>query len=138
MDQAVAIFESFNIDFRDGPSLHYLITDSSGTSVLVEFYQGEMHVIDNQSNWQQATNFILSSTGETPQGHCWRYDRIYDQLSEKKGRMMPSEAIELLAEVAQDATQWSVVYEMNSGDIQIVLGKKYDDMHLLHLDLQSK
>jgi hypothetical protein len=40
----------------------------------------------------------------------------------------------LLSSVAQSNTQWSVVYEMNTGDVNIVLGSGWDNVHVFHLD----
>ncbi|MBT3369058.1 MAG: linear amide C-N hydrolase [Nitrospina sp.] len=138
VDEAISILDRFNIDYGTGPALHYLIADANGDALLVEFYQGEMRLIHNQTDWHQATNFLISSSGDSPQGHCWRYDAIYSQLSENDGRISTTQAMGLLEDVAQGATQWSVVYDMDSGDIHIAMGAAYDEVHQLHLDLLSK
>ncbi len=36
--------QGYNIDFEGGPPIHYLMADANGKSVLVEYYNGEMHV----------------------------------------------------------------------------------------------
>jgi len=138
VEEAISILSGFNIDYGDGPALHYLIADATGEAVLVEYYRGEMRLIPNQSGWHQATNFLLSSIGDSPQGHCWRYDAIHERLTEKEGQVSTTQAMELLEDVAQGATQWSVVYDMDSGDIHIAMGGSYDQVHLLHLNMLSK
>jgi len=35
--------------------------------------------------------------------------------------------------VSQDGTQWSIVYEMNAGTVDVAMGRKYDAVHALHL-----
>ncbi len=138
VDEAIDILARFNIDYGNGPALHYLIADLSGESALVEFYQGEMRIIYNKFDWHQATNFLVSSVDEQSQGHCWRYDKILDQLSGQDGNVSVAQAFVLLEGVAQESTQWSVVYEMSTGDINIVMGKAYNEVHELHLDLLSE
>ena len=71
-------------------------------------------------------------------GHCWRYDRIEDALSQAGGRLSPEEALDLLGQVAQDGTQWSVVYDQHSGDVLVAMGRQYDRAHTLHLPLSPE
>lgn len=134
IDQAVSILESYNIDYGNGPALHYLIADKTGASVLVEFYQGEMYVVESQGDWLQATNFLVSATGDSPKGRCWRYDRIHNKLSESSGRLSAEEAMALLADVSQDSTQWSIVYDISRGNVHVSMGRDYE--HIYELQLQ--
>jgi len=139
VNEAIAIFHNYNVDMEGGPSIHYLIADSSGRSVLVEFYQGEMVVFPNETAWHLATNFLRASAGASAEGpalseaegECWRYDRISQRLTEAQGQMTTQDAVDLLAEVSQESTQWSVVYGMSSGDIHVTMGREYDDVHIL-------
>jgi len=135
VDEALAILGNYNIDMGAGPPLHYLVADASGQAVLVEFYQGQLHVIPNQTSWHLATNFLRAAAGDSPQGKCWRYDTIAGRLSEAEGRITPIAAMTLLADVSQGNTQWSVVYEMGGGDVEVAMGRAYDRVHTFHLDL---
>ncbi len=138
IDEAVSILESYNIDYGNAPALHYMIADASGRAALVEFYQSEMHVLYNQNAWHQATNFLRASTGESAEGHCWRYDMLSERLVSNTGKLSSQEAIDLLADVSQDGTQWSIVYGMSTGDIHVSMGQAYDDVHLLHFRLAEE
>jgi hypothetical protein len=138
VDEALAILQSYNIDFEGGPPLHYLMADSSGRSLLVEFYKGEMVVIPNETPWHLATNFLRASAGESAEGKCWRYDKISQRLTETEGQLTVQDAMDLLSDVSQGSTQWSVVYGMSSGDVNVVMAQKYDNVHTLHLDLAGK
>ena len=138
VDEAINILGSYNIDMGSVP-LHYLIASATGNSALVEFYKGKMVVFRNESPWQVATNFLVASTGGQPQGQCPRYDRLTQQLTSTGGQLTIQEAFHLLNDVSQDITQWSVVYEMTSGDINIIMGRKYTDkFHTLHLNLAKQ
>jgi len=133
VDEALAILQSYNIDFEGGPSLHYLIADSSGRSLLVEFYEGEMVIIPNETPWHLATNFLRASVGESAEGECWRYDKISQRLTEAEGQLAAQDAMDLLADVSQEGTQWSVVYGMSTGDVSVTMGRQYDTLHAFHL-----
>lgn len=122
VDEAVVLLQSYSIDMQGGPPIHYLIADASGRSALVEFYRGEMVVIFNETPWHLATNFLRASAGEFAEGRCWRYDRINQRLTETQGQVTTQDAMDLLAEVSQESTQWSIVYGMNSGDINVTRG----------------
>jgi hypothetical protein len=128
VDEAVKIISKYNIDFDGGPPIHYLIADATGKSVLVEFYRGNMNVIANNKPWHSATNFLRSSVDD-PRGQCWRYDRINTRLNEKQGLLNSKSAMDLLAEVAQENTQWSVVYQMGRGEVIVAMGKDYTNPH---------
>ncbi|MBE9507166.1 MAG: linear amide C-N hydrolase, partial [Chloroflexi bacterium] len=138
VDEAVAILQSYDVDVEGGPPLHYLIADPSERSALVEFYQGEMVVMQNETAWHLATNFLRASVGESATGECWRYDKISQGLSEAEGWLVMQDAIDLLAEVSQESTQWSIVYGMSTGSIDVAMGREYDDVHTLHLSLATE
>jgi hypothetical protein len=141
VDEALSIFGEYNIDFQGGPPLHYLLSDRSGRAVLVEFYAGETVVIPNEQPWHLATNFLRASVepvdGGSAEGHCWRYDRIENTLSQAGGRLGQGEALDLLAQVDQSTTQWSIVYDQHSGDVLVAMGQHYDEAHALHLPLNA-
>ncbi|MBN1875007.1 MAG: linear amide C-N hydrolase [Anaerolineae bacterium] len=133
VDEAVALLKEHNIDMSGGPTVHYLIADAAGDAVLVEFYKGEVVVIPNEAPWHVTTNFLRTATAGDPRDLCSRYARIDRRLEEAQGQVTPEEAMELLSEVSQDSTQWSVVYGMQTGEIHVSMGQAYDAIHTLTL-----
>ena len=129
VDEAVSVLQRYNVDMEGGPPLHYLIADSAGRAVLVEFYEGELVVIPNEEPWHLATNFLRTAVGDNPQSQCPRYAHIYERLAEAQGQITPQEAMEILKGVAQPGTQWSIVYGMSSGEVEVVMGRKYGEGH---------
>jgi hypothetical protein len=133
VDEAIGILQSYNIDWGGGPPLHYLLADASGRAMLVEFYRGGMVLLPGVSapgsSWHLATNFLRSSVGESAEGVCSRYDRISRRLSETEGRLAVRDALDLLGSVSQDSTQWSVVYEISSGEVNIAMGRRFSRLH---------
>ncbi|MCI0478445.1 MAG: carcinine hydrolase/isopenicillin-N N-acyltransferase family protein [Anaerolineales bacterium] len=137
VDEAIALMQRYNIDFSGGPPIHYLVADASGRAALIEFYQGKMIVIPNETAWHQATNFIRSSV-ENAQGQCWRYDSLARQLTSANGRATADSAMKFLRDVAQNSTQWSVVYGMSTGEIRVTMGRQYDRAHTFKLKMENR
>ena len=136
--EAVEIIRAYNIDWGSGPALHYLVVDASGGSALIEFSRGEIVVHENQGPWQAATNFLISEAWMDPAAHCWRYSVISERLEESAGRLSAYEAMSLLEAVSQENTQWSVVYRVSAGEVQIVMGKEYSEIHCLPFNHPKK
>jgi hypothetical protein len=95
----------------------------------VEFYHGEMNVIPSDRPWHAATNFLRSSVQDPADGNCWRYDRINERLNAEQGLLDSNSAMELLSEVKQDSTQWSVVYQMGRREVSVAMGGDYENVH---------
>jgi choloylglycine hydrolase len=131
VDEAAAILQSYNIEWGGGPDLHYLVADRTGQSMLVEFYQGNTILIPNSDDepWHQATNFLRASAGESAAGACWRYDHISEGLLEVNGRLTTTSAMHLLGQVAQENTQWSIVYGLTDGEVTVTMGRDYNNQH---------
>ena len=135
VDEALAVFEQYNIVFSGGPPIHYLIADPSGQAVVVEFYQGKLVQLDNQDPWHIATNHLRCiAKGD---GGCWRYQTISQRLTASAGVLNFPSAMQLLSEVKQNSTQWSSVYNMSTGDIHLVIAKEYEKVYTFHLELSS-
>jgi len=134
VEEAVMIMRGVNILWNGGPPLHYLIADANGTVALVEFVDGEMVVLYNTSPWHQATNFLLSKNSGSTDGICIRYDMLTERLQEAQGILSLDEAMELLAGVAQSSTQWSIVYQLHTGQISIAMGRSYSEIHSFQLE----
>ncbi len=132
VDEALKIFAQYNIDFASGPPIHYLIADPSGKAVLIQFYQGEMIQLPNEAAWHMATNHLRCiAEGD---GGCPRYHTISARLTTLNGQLDPHAAMQLLSEVKQGMTQWSTVYNMTSGDINVSIAGVYDNVYSFHLD----
>jgi penicillin V acylase-like amidase (Ntn superfamily) len=135
VEEAIALFEKFNIDFSGGPPLHYFITDRSGRSVVVELVDQNISVLRNTNPWHLATNFILTGLSpETALTSCWRYKKAWQTLENQASKFSQSSALSLLKGVSQRNTIWSVVYDTSSLDLWVVMGKKYDRVHQYNLN----
>jgi hypothetical protein len=137
VDEAVALMQRYNIDFTGGPPIHYLVADTSGRAALIEFYQGKLIVIPNETPSHHATNFIRSSVANA-QGQCWRYDTLAQRLTASAGRANAPDALKWLREVAQNSTQWSIVYGMSTGEIVVTMGRRYENAQTFKLKMENR
>ena len=142
VDEAVALMGRYNVSWGSGPPIHYLIADATGRAVLVEYYEGEMVVLPNENPWHLATNHYRAALAPGEPSGCWRYDRIGARLAETGGRLSMGDALDLLSGVAQPEsaypTQWSVVYGLSTGEVRVVMGSAYEDVHTFQLDMTAK
>lgn len=134
-DEAVTILSRYNIDWEGGPPLHYLVADRSGRAALVEYQGGQIVVLPNASPWHAATNFTLSAAAGDATSQCHRYDTLVGRLAAAEGQLNSRSALDLLQSVAQTeaATQWSVIYGISTGQVDVVMGRGYDQVHTFWL-----
>jgi len=128
VDEAVEILRGYNVDMTGGPTIHYLIADATGKAALAEFNGGELHIIPNETSWHAATNF-LNTAVDDPAGQCWRYDALAKRLTETGGSLTTQSALELLKAVSQNGTQWSIVYGITQGSVDVALGREYGQVY---------
>jgi hypothetical protein len=137
VDEALALLERYNVDFGDGPTVHYLLADAGGRAAVVEYVQGVVRVIRNEQPWQVATNFLLSEVHpQGAQSPCWRYNTAWQALERNGGLVEPDESMRLLQQVSQGGsygTRWSVTYDMSRGDVRIAMGRHYEQVHKFRL-----
>lgn len=115
VDQAVELLDHFNIYFSGGISCHYLISDASGKSVIVEYCDGEMRETEGSGNYQIASNFIAYNNLGEGGSEFIRYDAVEKKLGPAGGVISEYDAMGLLQSVGviwegEDKLQWSVVY----------------------------
>lgn len=139
IDEAVSLLRQYNIDFitTNPQPIQFHIAEASGKSVIVEFINGEIVLVKSDTTWQVATNFILEGISK-PELFCNRYGLINKKLKEELGKISDIEAMDLLKQVSVDkSTNWSVLYNLNSGQIQIVMGMKYNHIEKIKLMMKT-
>ena len=134
VDEAISLLQNYNVDFQGGPPVHYLIADSSRNSAVIEYIDNEIIVVQDTNLWQVSTNFIINN--KTPQQakySCWRYKKAYETLDELNGNLTETHAMQLLKDVSQSNTIWSVVYNLFNLNFEIVMDTKYGAIHKFEL-----
>ena len=138
IDEAVSLLNQYNIDFvtTNASPIQFHIAEASGKSVIVEFINGEIVLVKSDTTWQVATNFIIGDVSK-PELFCNRYGLINRKLKEESGKISDKEAMDLLKQVSFKSTNWSLLYNLNSGQIQIVMGTKYNHIEKIKLMMKT-
>ncbi|SBT39940.1 carcinine hydrolase/isopenicillin-N N-acyltransferase family protein [Micromonospora auratinigra] len=120
VDEAIAVFARYNLDFDGGPPLHYLLADASGASAVVEFVDGTMRADRRRGPWQALTNVPAVGVPERDLRRDHRYGVLAAALDDARGVLAAPAALRLLDAVRQPHTRWSVVYGLRTGEVRLV------------------
>ncbi|MEU6075050.1 linear amide C-N hydrolase [Micromonospora sp. NPDC047074] len=119
VDEAVAVFQRYNVDFQGGPPLHYLIADAGGASAVVEFVDGRLRVERGSGGWRALTNVPVVGVAEQRRREDRRYRTIAEALDRSGGVADAAAALKILADVRQAHTRWSVTYDLRGGEVRL-------------------
>lgn len=140
VEEAVALLEQYNIYFSGGIECHYLIADASGRSVIAEYFNQQLCVVEAEAVYQIASNFIAYNGLNIGEGFTEfvRYDKVHAAIERSKGTLEAEQAIALLADVGvfdgdTDKLQWSVLYNLTTGEGEIFAHRKTDNRIGFHL-----
>ncbi len=162
VEEAIALLSKYNVSYQGTSVSHVLLADRSGHSALLEWVDGEMKVIRNQQPWQVSTNFRVYGADETIKAGIsqyqtdgaiagdnlgrkyWRYITAWETLRKAEGLLTPGQSMDLLSTISVDLinngtrilTHYSVVYDLMSGDVQIVTDRNYQQVY--HYSLPMK
>lgn len=139
VEEAVELLSQYDMHSSANSCYHFQIADASGKSVVVEYINDEMKLVEPTESYQAATNFLLTP-GDYDFGKGQdRYAAMMEELGEKEGILNEKEAMGLLEKVSQDphktesgsmsSTQWSVVYDMEELSAIISMGQDYSEQY---------
>lgn len=152
VDEAIALLKQYDMHASGGRSYHFQIADASGRSVVVEYIDNEMSVLESGDAttagvpaggkaYMAATNFLLTPGEYDFGGGQDRYATVMNALDATGGVMDEQRAMDTLRSVSREVkikdngevfqTQWSVVYNLDRGTATICMGGKYDEVHEL-------
>ena len=142
VEEAIELLKQYNIYFSGRIECHYLIADASGHSVIVEYVNQELCVVESETEYQIASNFIAYNGLNIGEGFTEfeRYDRVQNAIEENNGMLEVSGAIQLLADVGVfdgdiDKLQWSVLYNLTTGKGGIFANRKTSNIIEFSLDM---
>ena len=134
VDEAIELMKQYDIYFSGEIPCHFLLADCSGKSVIIEYYDGGLQVVEPVQECQVATNFIAYHDLNIGEGYSEfdRYDMAMNTILKSNCNLSEQEAMELLAEVGvmdgeTDKLQWSVVYNLSERSGQIFAHRKMEN-----------
>ena len=139
-DEAIELLSQYNMYFSASIPCHYLISDSTGHSVIVEYYDNGLQVVETDKDYQIASNFIAYQELNIGEGYSEfdRYDAVESAIETNGGTLEEEEVVEVLADVGIkqgriDKLQWSVLYNLTTGGGKIFANRKLD--HVMDFNL---
>lgn len=122
VDEAIALLRDYNIYFSGDVYCHYLIADGTGKSVIVEYYDNDLQVVETDKEYQVASNFVAYNDLNIGEGYTEfdRYDKVINRLEDSNNLLDMNDTINLLNEVGVyggdgiDKLQWSVIYNLTN------------------------
>jgi len=104
VEEAITLLKKFDMhDPISGCNYHYMLSDATGESVVVEYFNNEMRVIENNVT----TNFFQSEDAAAVKGNGQgRYKKIQETLEKSKGVLSTVDAMKLLNGVHKNYTEW--------------------------------
>ncbi len=134
VDEAVNLVVSY-VPFDlavDQINCHFLIADSHGNSVILEYINDEWKKIYPDGRWQIMTNkVIFNASDKELREKCWRYNDISASLEDKNGNINRDQGMQILKDVSQQGTTWSVVYLPSDREIYLSVYQDWDQVYHL-------
>jgi len=138
VDEAIDLLGQYDMHASMGYMMHLAIADNTGRSVVVEYIDNEMVVVETPV----VTNFYLAA-GEkndigTTQSHE-RYDILMDTLASHEV-MTAEEVRDALNSVSKDnfnefeSTEWSIVFDQSAGTARYYHRENYEESYAFSID----
>jgi hypothetical protein len=134
VDEAVKLVENY-IPFDITPAeinCHFLVSDANGKSVILEYIDNEWKKIYSDTKWQLMTNKVIYNVPDsTLREKCWRYKSMSSTLDKNNGQVTWLQGIQILKDVSQEGTTWSVIYLPNSKELYFSVYQSWDKIYHL-------
>jgi len=134
IEEAVNLIEKF-IPFdlnKNSLNGHFIIADSSGRSVILEYLEDQWKKVYRDKSWQVLTTKPIYNVSDANlREKCWRYRSISETLDNTKGNVDWKAAMKILQDVEQKGTTWSVVYSLPIKELYFSVYQKWDTIYRL-------
>ncbi len=132
VDEAIKLIENyipFDLSLNE-INCHFFVGDASGKSVILEYQDGEWKKSYTAKNWQVMTNNEVYDVPDTLlRKKCWRYSTLSALLDNTKGNLNRNTGMQVLEDVSQSGTTWSVIYLPNSSELYFSVYQSWDKIY---------
>lgn len=137
VDEAIELLKNYDMHSSGGSSYHFQIADNTGRSVVLEYINDEISIIESK----MATNFLLTP-GDWDFGKGQdRFEILKTTLEQKNGILTEEESMELLNAASKkfeddndSYTQWSAVYNQAKQTVNICINRDYKNVYSFSLN----
>ena len=132
VDEAIKFVEKY-IPFdltQTEINCHFLVSDATGKSVILEYLDNEWKKIYPDKKRQVMTNKVIFNVSDIKlREKCWRYNSISSSLDKTNGTINWDEGMQILKDVSQGGTTWSVIYLPNSTELYFSVYQTWDKIY---------
>lgn len=126
-------FIPFDLD-RSSLNAHYLVADSSGRSVILEYDQDRWRRTYAAESWQVlSTKRIYNVPEANLRDNCWRYRIMSEALEKTQGNVDWEGGMRILQDVTQKGTTWSVVYCLPTKELYFCVYQDWETVYHLNI-----
>jgi len=131
--EAVAMLGKYNMFSSAGSPYHFLISDATGNTVIIEWPDPEQNMVVLPQNY--VTNFQLADGKDKGAGGGFdRYNIVKETLEKSKNILSEDDVMKLLDAAKAEyngkwGTQWSIVYNINRKTMKICCYTNYDTVY---------
>ena len=151
VDEAVNLLKEYDMQDVFINNYHYQILDNTGKSVIIEYVDSKMYVIEQKKAKEsiKSANFFLTPGGDNKQERGrLRYQKMDEVLNENKGIMNELESMKLLSHLTlyyrhkilkhRVLTLWSNVYNVTDKTMLLAVSMNYRKLFKFSLDKPLK
>lgn len=143
VDEAVELFSQYDMHDSLFCNYHYHIVDASGKSIVIEYVNNEMRLIEPYDKTQHVMNFYLSKDGDASKGFGYtRQKWVIEEFRKNNGHMNEQDAMKLLEKCKLDykhrrgyqiTSLWSAVYNCNKKSVLLSTGMNYNKQYIFNI-----
>jgi len=113
---------------------HLFVADSSGRSVVLEYAEGQWRKTYGDESWQvMSTKPIYNVPDADLREKCGRYRSMSETLENADGNVDWKGGMNILQNVAQKGTTWSIVYSPATGELHFSAYQDWETVYRLSL-----
>jgi len=131
VDEAIELLRQYNMFFSYDIYCQFLISDASGRSVLIEYWDNDLQVVESQIG----SNFIAYNNVKLSQGNAEeRHDKVKEITDNNNGILDEKQCIDLLVDIGARSTQvglglqWSAIYNLSTLEASIFANGNTDNI----------
>lgn len=138
VEEAVEMLSQYDMHASAGGCFHFHIADAQGGSVVVEYVNNEMKVVQENA----ATNFLFNKLPGVREIGRDRYEIMKNRLEENGGVFKDMrDAMTLLEAAAQHGgetqragTRWSCIYNQTEPSLLLAVNRDYENLYTFALE----
>jgi hypothetical protein len=123
----------FDLD-QNSLNAHFFVADSAGNSVILEYTDDQWQTIYSDKSWQVLTTKpVFNVPDSLLREQCWRHKSISETLEKTHGQVNRQSAMQILQDVEQKGTTWSIVYSPPQKELHFSVYKQWEKVYHLAL-----